>query len=102
MRVIELNAAKWRSKLDFYDALLNAIGAPPGHGHSANALVDSMIWGGMNAVEPPYTVRIVGTAKLPDDIRNTIELVKQDLTDARAEFRRVRGEDVEVQFEADL
>ncbi|MBC9884143.1 barstar family protein, partial [Bradyrhizobium sp. INPA01-394B] len=43
---------RWR---DFYDALLAALGAPEGHGRNLNALIDSMVWAGMNAVEAPYT-----------------------------------------------
>lgn len=46
MRIIDLNAENWKSILDFYDALLPALGAPAWHGHSVNAIIDSMIWGG--------------------------------------------------------
>lgn len=53
MRVIELNAMKWKTVIDFYDALLAAIGAPAWHSKSPDALIDSMVWGGMNAAEPP-------------------------------------------------
>jgi RNAse (barnase) inhibitor barstar len=60
MRWIELDGGSWTTALDFYTALLGALGAPKGHGRNINALIDSMIWGGMNAVEPPYTIRIRG------------------------------------------
>ena len=53
MRIIDLSATNWKSTLDFYDALLAALGAPRGHGKSVDALIDSMVWGGMNKVEPP-------------------------------------------------
>ena len=46
MRIIELDAAGWRNVLDFYDALLKALGAPAEHGEGVNALVDSVVWGG--------------------------------------------------------
>jgi RNAse (barnase) inhibitor barstar len=99
MRVIDLDATKWKSADDFYDALLPAIGAPELHGRNLNALVDSMIWGGLNAVEPPYTIRISGAATLPKDVRSEIELAKQALTEDRADFRRLRGSDVDVSLE---
>lgn len=96
MRTIELNATKWKSVLDFYNALLPAIGAPAWHGKNPNALVDSMVWGGINAVEPPYTIKIVGSAGLPEDVRDQIEVVKEDLAKARIEYHNRCGNDVEV------
>jgi hypothetical protein len=99
MHIIPLDATNWTSILDFFDAVLPAIGAPAGHGHSVDALIDSMIWGGMNALEPPYTVRISGTGEAPENVRDKIELVKQALAEARAEFRARQGHDVEVQLE---
>ena len=58
MRTIRLNAENWKTVLDFYDALLAALGAPDWHGASIDAMIDSMIWGGINDVDPPYTVQI--------------------------------------------
>ncbi|HYM17573.1 MAG TPA: barstar family protein [Micropepsaceae bacterium] len=99
MRQIELDASSWTTVLDFYAALLAALGAPNWHGMNINALIDSMIWGGINAVEPPYTVRIREIAKLSKDIVGEVELAKRALSEARAEFRRSRGHDVEVLLE---
>ena len=73
MRIIELDATKWKTYDDFYNAPLPSIGAPKWHGQNLNALVDSMIWGGINAVDPPYTIRILGAATLPQDIRDHVE-----------------------------
>ena len=42
MRIIELDAAKWKTIIDFYDALLASLGAPEWHGKSPDALIDSM------------------------------------------------------------
>ncbi len=85
--------------LDFYNALLPALGAPKWHGESVDALIDSMIWGRINAIEPPYTIRIVGTQKLSKDVRDHINLVKEDLAGARKEFQERQGKDAEVNFE---
>lgn len=99
MPIIELDTASWRSIHDFYHALLASLGAPDWHGRNLNALIDSMIWGGINKLEPPYTVRIREVSTVAPDIREEIGLLKQDLVAARAEFRHRRGHDVEVDLE---
>jgi hypothetical protein len=99
MRIIELDAGKWATDLDFYNALLAALGSPKWHGHSVDALIDSMIWGGINAVEPPYIVRVQNMSRLPKAVIDEIELVKHELAEARAEFNQRNGHDVEVQLE---
>jgi hypothetical protein len=101
VRIIELDATKWRTVMDFYDSLLAAVGAPKWHGQSPDALLDSMIWGGINAVEPPYTIKVLGVAKLPKDVLDHVELVKRALAKARTDYQRLRGGDVEVAMEID-
>src|SRR5712672_2855548 len=99
MTIIELNAQSWHSREDFYSALLAALGAPKSHGRNLNAVIDSMVWGGMNAVEPPYKIRVLGTENLSEDIRAEIDVVKQALANARAERRASGGPDVEIGLE---
>jgi hypothetical protein len=99
MREIDLDASKWATVLDFYDALLSALGAPDWHGRSINALIDSMIWGGINRVEPPYLIRIRGIARPPKTVQDHIELARDSLLRARAEFHGLRGRDVGVSLE---
>ena len=101
MRIIQLDATNWKTVADFYDALLAAIGAPEWHGDSPDALIDSMIWGGINAVEPPYTIHISGAEKLPKDVSEHVELVKKALAKARLEYQRRKGGDVEVSIESE-
>ena len=84
--LIDLDATNWRSILDFYAALLTALRAPEWHGSSVDALVNSMIWGGINEIEPPYTVRVFGISKVSQDIREEIEAVKQALIRAHADI----------------
>ena len=55
---VDLVAAEWVTALDFYEALLAALGAPEWHGRNVNALMDSMIFGGINKIDPPMVVRI--------------------------------------------
>ena len=102
MRVVELDAAHWRTAQDFYDALLAALGAPEGHGHSVNALIDSMVYGGMNAVEPPYTVRIKNLKGAPKDILTEMGYLKESLPGQREWFRKLKGRDVEVYLDTEL
>jgi hypothetical protein len=99
MRNIELDAKNWTSVVDFYNALLLSIGAPEWHGRTINALVDSMIWGEINRIEPPYTIQIHGVEQLPGDVRDHVELAKNALLEARAEFRVMRDRDVEVRLD---
>ena len=99
MRTIELNARSWRTVLDFYDALLAEIGAPAWHGRSISALVDSMMWGGINSLEPPYTVCVSGLEFVPREVRDEVELAKRALDEAGLEFQRRRGQRADVKFE---
>ena len=96
MRIIELDASKWKTVADFYDALLAAVQAPKGHGKSPDALVDSMIWGGMNAVEPPYTVQISSLSTAPKEVRDHVQLVSDVLVDGRIYRKRHKGDDIEA------
>src|SRR5579884_3918794 len=96
MQTLELDATKWKTVLDFYDALLAAVGAPEWHGKSPAALVDSMIWGGINAVEPPYMVRIADLSAAPAEVRDHVQLVRDALVNARIGRKRHNGDDVEA------
>jgi len=100
MRIIELDAKNCKTQLEFFNAILLALGAPKGHGHSIDALIDSTIWKGMkNKVEPPYTIQIHNVETLPKDVRDIIELVRDVLSKAREDFRIREGRDVEVALE---
>jgi len=99
MRIIELDARHWSNVLDFYDALLPAIGAPDWHGRSPDALLDSMIWGGINSIEPPYRIRISGTKGIPKDVLDHIELMKELVIEHRAECHARQGRDVDISLE---
>ena len=58
MNIIELDASYCKTIAEFYRALLNQLGAPEWHGRNVNALVDSMVYGDINRVDPPLTVII--------------------------------------------
>lgn len=99
MRVIELDASRWKSILDFYDALLPKLGAPVWHGRSLDALIDSVIWGGINALEPPFTIRVWHLAAAPETVRDAVDLTMHALAEARTEFRARNGSDVNVELQ---
>jgi hypothetical protein len=80
VRVIKLDASGWKSKDDFYEAILTALEAPPWHGRNADALNDSMGNGGINGVEPPYKVWITGTRSLPVDVTTRIGWMVTDVS----------------------
>lgn len=94
MRTINLDGSYWGTCADFYNALLNALGPRDGHGSNVNAFIDSMIYGGMLEIEPPYTV-VVQNVRSPE-----VHRYVQELSDALAKARRWRrqnyGDDVEV------
>lgn len=99
MKTIELDASGWKTILDFYHALLAAVGAPEWHSFSPDALVDSMIWGGINTLEAPYTIRISGLSSAPADVRACIGRAKQALVWGREDFKERTGHDIDVSIE---
>ena len=99
MREIVLDAGGWVSGEACYDALLGAIGAPSGHGRNANALIDSMIWGGINSLEPPYRIIVKNTKSLPTDAMNALSQACGGLADGREDFRHQEGHDIGVSLE---
>jgi len=68
MKLIILDATAWRSPDDFYSALLPELGAPAWHGRNLDALDDSL-YGGIDEVEPPFTVIIENSTGLSADVR---------------------------------
>ena|SRR5215469_2027117 len=99
MRIIELNAAPWRNVWDLDDALKEALGSCEGHGSSVDAWIDSMIYGGMNAVEPPYVIRVVGTASVGAKLQDAIWELAEAIREARAWRLEHYGDDVDVSFQ---
>ena len=84
MKVIRLDASKWRSPEDFYSALLPQLGAPSWHGRNLDALADSL-YGGINKVEPPFTVIVEGAESLSAEMREFLSKVGIAFDDVRTE-----------------
>ena len=98
-RIIDVDASGWTKSGDIYDAILPLLGAPDWHGDNVNALTESIVWGEINAVEPPFTLRIHGVAHLPDSVAEEIGWLKEDVCKARIAFKSMKGRDVEVAVE---
>ncbi len=98
MRIISLDASNWKEPLDFYDAILPALGAPSWHGCSVDALLDTMIWGDFNQVKPPYIIEINHTKNLPAAAMQELIWTRQSIVEARAEHQERKGYDVDVDF----
>jgi hypothetical protein len=96
---IDLDAGSWKTPLDFYLALLAAVRAPEWNGTSIQALLDSLVWDGLNEEKPPYTIQVRNICGLSQETRDEIELLRKFLREARAESRALRGYDVDVELE---
>ena len=87
MKVIRLDASGWRSPADFYAALLPELAAPDWHGRNLDALYDSFR-GGINGVEPPFTVGIDSSAEQSVEMAAYLARVVRVFEDARRELRK--------------
>jgi RNAse (barnase) inhibitor barstar len=85
VREIVLDAGMWIGIDDFYAALLPALGAPDWHGRNLNALADSMVTGGINAVEPPYAIRLIHTQRIVEPMRAQLRAFLELIETARGE-----------------
>ncbi|WP_304186435.1 hypothetical protein [Phenylobacterium aquaticum] len=94
MRTIEIDGAACATVKAFCAVLKDEIRALPGHGDSIEAFVDSMIWGGLSQLPPPYLVRVRGLHGGP--IAAFVKELSESLGYARMERRDRKGEDIEV------
>jgi len=99
MRTRKLDAGSWSTASDFYDALLSAIGAPDWHGRNINAVVDSMVFGGINTLQPQYAVTVVNAAQLSEPIKTEVALLADAIQEARKDRYARTGEDVIVSLQ---
>ena len=97
-RVIDVDASQCKLRTGLYDAILPLLGAPEWCGANMNALTESIICGEINAVEPPYTLRIFGTANLPPRVAEELGWLKEDVADGREVVQERHGRDVDVEL----
>jgi hypothetical protein len=63
---------------------------------SPDAFVDSMIWGGINSVQPPYTVQINNITNTPSEVADYVSMMASIIEEARQERFRRQGDKIEV------
>lgn len=94
MKTVEIDASRcWNAK-EFARLLQDAIQALPGHGSSIESFVDSMVFGTMSELSPPYTIAVLG--ELRPEVRAFAADLSNAIGQARLERRTRRGDDVEV------
>ncbi|WP_035993050.1 hypothetical protein [Bradyrhizobium sp. WSM1253] len=99
MHEIKLDGSSWKTVQDFRLALKIAIGAPEWHGDIVGAFLDSIFGGGMNALKPPYVIKVVNTAKLVPEVKEMVHDFSSAIARTRARRLARVGEDVAVRFE---
>jgi RNAse (barnase) inhibitor barstar len=67
MRELLLDARRWRTPDDVYDAFFQAVGAPDWHGRNFNALNDSIATGSINQIEVPYRLVVLNYQEVARD-----------------------------------
>jgi RNAse (barnase) inhibitor barstar len=83
--VIDLDGGAWTTADDFYTSYFAAVGAPEWHGRNLDALWDSLTAGGINQSNPPYQIRISGTARMSSDAREMVRRFEALLHEAEQE-----------------
>ncbi|MDX3969847.1 MAG: hypothetical protein QHD01_25075 [Bradyrhizobium sp.] len=96
---IELDAGSWKTASDFRSALKAAIGAPEWHGDIAAAFLDSIFGGGINALKPPYVIRVMNTAQLAPELKKMIRDLSSAMEEVRVRRLARTGENVAASLE---
>ncbi len=94
MNVIEIDASRCWNRKEFARLLQETIQALPGHGSRVEAFVDSMVFGAMSELSPPYRIVVLG--ELRPEVRAFAADLSNAIGQARLERRTRRGDDVEV------
>jgi hypothetical protein len=97
--ILELDACSWKTADDFRSALKAAIGAPQWHGDVVGAFLDSIFGGGMNALKPPYVIKVVNTVHLAPELQEMIRNLSSAMEDTRMRRLARTGEDVAASLE---
>ena len=93
MKVIHLDGTNWSKALDFFNALAEALQVIPGHGRGFDAFEDSVFYGGMSVVEPPFEIVV---ENCPAFAKHDVETMSQGWGEQRAWRKEHYGDDVEA------
>ena len=95
MKTLEIDASACKTVKQFTPLLKQAIKAVEAiHGDSVHAFVDSMVFGAMSDLSPPYAVVVSGLKHGP--VQVFVDELSNAIGQARLEHRTRRGEDVQV------
>lgn len=94
MQFIELDGSEWSERLDFWDALREALGVVPEHGTNINAFIDSIFYHPeLLRVPPPFLILV----KRPHPTAlAVVKRVSTALAEARQERKERYGNDIEA------
>lgn len=98
-KILEVDASNWLTGTDPYYALFAVLKSPPGHGVNSNALVDSIVYGGMNEAEPPFVIRVNGLSKASGEASEEMMFISETVKEAIEYERRNQGNAPDVRFE---
>jgi RNAse (barnase) inhibitor barstar len=93
LTVLRLDGSGWQQREDLWEALLAALGAPDWHGHSLDALFDSLV-ARLNRVPPPLRVEMAGVARTPPALVAYATRIRAVFEDAARET----GEEIALCF----
>jgi RNAse (barnase) inhibitor barstar len=96
MILIKIDASLYKEIDTFYESLKLAIGSPDWHGKNINAFIDSIVYGGINSVEPPYKIVISNISECPDTISSEIREDVSLLQDAISCYGRSNEIQIEI------
>ncbi|MCW2364443.1 MULTISPECIES: barstar family protein [Sphingobium] len=88
MLTIDMSALRWESAEDFSIEVLLKLGAPSWHGHSLDAINDSVFGGDINEIAPPFRIMITHIANAKPDMQAFLRKVQKVFADGRDETRR--------------
>ena len=94
MRLIRLDATKWRLEDDIWPDLLRALEAPDWHGHNLDALWDTIREGAsqmpeghyINGLQPPFHIEVTGLDRAPREVRLLLGRIRSVIDEARKEL----------------
>jgi len=92
MRVVELDVGTCTTVEQLYGAIGLVLGAPKGAGKNINALIDSMVHGGINSIDPPYRLRITGAGGIPPAVKEEMDRIVKAI-------KMAQGTDNDVEFQ---
>jgi RNAse (barnase) inhibitor barstar len=83
-----LDGVRWNTVEDFYDAFLEAVGAPSWHGHNLDALNDSIGGDDVNTVRLPYDIVVHGTSRMSEPALAMVKRFRELIEDLAPRERK--------------